>query len=195
METGKSKVDGFVKKEKRWKEIVILLRELILDSGLEEEFKWNLPCYTFKGRNIAIIQTFKSQCALMFFEGYRLSDKKNLLKSPGANSQTAKRIEFGGVDEVLAVKMEVKRFIKEACKLSPLSLEEKPKSEMDIPKEFAEYLAKSAKLKKAFESLTPGRQRQYLMHFASAKQEVTRKARIEKYLPQILNGLGMNDSE
>ncbi len=188
-----AKVRAFIRSEKTWSPVIEALRTIILETGLDEDLKWNLPCYTQGKRNIVIIQPFKEFCALMYFDGYRLTDKKGLLQKPGENSQTARRLEFVDEGEVLKHKAEIKRMIKESLALEPLAKAEKPKAETKIPKEFSERLAKSVKLKKAFDALTPGRQRQYLMHFASAKQEATRIARIEKCLPNILAGLGMNE--
>ncbi len=188
------KVDAFVKSEKTWKAEVKRLRELCLENGLEEDFKWNLPCYTQEGRNITIIQPFKAFCALMYFDGHRLENKKGLLKKPGANSNIAMRIEFTSSEEIEKDKAEIKRLIKESVKLPPLSQAEKPQKETPIAEEFQQLLKKNPKLRKAFEGLTPGRQRMYLMHFSSAKQEATRLARIEKCTPNILKGLGLSES-
>ena len=192
---GNSKVDIFVKKEKKWKEEVILLREIALASGLEEDFKWSLPCYTLNGKNIALIQNFKEFCAFMFFKGFAIKDPKGLMKQPGENSQSARRFEFKSAAEISKSKTVIKSFIKQAIKAeeSDVKLDKKATKQPKMPSEFQEKLDKNKKLKAAFAGLTPGRQRMYLMYFSSAKQAATRTSRVEKCLPQILKGLGLND--
>ncbi|WP_413582853.1 YdeI/OmpD-associated family protein [Bdellovibrio sp. HCB288] len=193
--TEKAKVDSYIKSLKKWQDEVSQIRALVLESGLIEEFKWRLPCYTNAGNNIAIIQNFKDSCALMFFKGVLLKDPKKLLKAPGQNSQTARRLEFTSSAEVKKMKTATKTFIKQAIRIEETGAKvtRKPADPVEMPAEFKQALTKDSKLKKAFQSLTPGRQRLYLMHFASAKQPATRIARIEKYTPNILKGLGMND--
>lgn len=192
---GNSKVDTFIKKEKKWKEEVTLLREIALASGLEEDFKWGLPCYTLGGKNIAITQNFKEFCAFMFFKGFAIKDPKGLMKQPGENSQSARRFEFKSVAEISKSKTVLKSFIKQAIKAeeSDVKLDKKVTKQPKMPSEFQEKLDKNKKLKSAFEKLTPGRQRMYLMFFSSAKQAATRTSRVEKCIPQILKGLGLND--
>lgn len=190
------KVDAFIKSQKAWTAEIKSLRQIALDSGLQEDFKWSLPCYSHDGQNIAIIQNFKNFCALMFFKGHLLKDSKGLLKAPGENSQTARRFEFTSATEISKLKTAIKAYLKEAVKAESLptaKAEKKAPKKQDIPVEFKTKLAGNKKLKAAFEGLTPGRQRLYLMHFASAKQSATRVSRIEKYIPKILKGLGMND--
>lgn len=189
------KVDAFIKSEKKWKDEVQLLRQIALDSGLTEDFKWSLPCYLHDDKNIAIIQNFKNSCALMFFQGSELKDAKKLLKSPGANSQTARRFEFTSVTDIEKVKTAIRSYIKEAVKISGTAVktEKKPAKMPVMPAELKQALDKNKKLKAAFERLTPGRQRLYLMHIESAKQSATRASRVEKCVPRILQGLGLND--
>lgn len=190
-----AKVDAFIKKEKKWKDEVTLLRNIALANGLEEDFKWNLPTYTLNGKNIAIIQNFKEFCAFMFFKGFAVKDPKGLMKQPGENSQSARRFEFKSVAEITKCKTVMKAFIKQAIKAeeSDVKLDKKATKQPKMPSEFQEKLDKNKKLKAAFEGLTPGRQRMYLMHFSSAKQSATRTSRVEKYVPKILKGLGMMD--
>ena len=189
------KVDAFIKNEKKWKEEVKLLRQIALESGLEEELKWRLPCYSLNEKNIAITQNFKDFCAFMFFKGFALKDPKGLLKQPGENSQTARRLEFTSVAEISKMKATIKAFIKEAIKAeeSNIKPDKKETKKPAVPAEFKKELAKNKKLKAAFDGLTPGRQRLYLMHFSSAKQSATRSARVEKCIPKILKGQGLND--
>jgi uncharacterized protein YdeI (YjbR/CyaY-like superfamily) len=189
------KVDAYVKNQKTWSDEVKLLRELALDCGLQEDFKWSQPCYTSDGENIAIIQSFKNFCALMFFNGYLLKDPKKLLKAPGENSQSARRLEFTSTAEITKAKATIKAFVKETIKLAKSGEvpEKKPSKLPAMPAEFKTALAENKKLKAAFEKLTPGRQRLYLIHFSSAKQADTRISRIEKATPKILKGLGLNE--
>lgn len=189
------KVDAYLKARKQWTEEIKLLREIVLECNLEEELKWRLPCYTNNDKNIVIIQDFKNFCALMFFNGHLLKDPKGLLKAPGENSQTARRFEFTSVSDILKLKSTIKAYIKEAIKAEdlPVKAEKKPTKAQPVPAEFKEIMASNKKLKTAFEKLTPGRQRHYLMHFSSAKQSATRISRIEKCVPRILKGLGLND--
>lgn len=190
-----TKVDAFIKSEKQWKNEVQLLREILLDCGLQEDFKWRFPCYTNEEKNIAIIQTFKGFCALMFFNGVQLKDSKGLLKAPGENSQTSRRFEFTSVDEIAKSKPAIRAFIKEALKIkdSAEAPVKKAPQALKVPTEFQKELDKNKKLKAAFGKLTPGRQRLYLIHISSAKQAATRVSRIEKCIPKILKGLGLND--
>jgi uncharacterized protein YdeI (YjbR/CyaY-like superfamily) len=189
------KVDAFIKNAKQWAQEYNSLRQLALASGLQEDFKWGLPCYTNDGNNIAIIQGFKNCCALMFFKGHLLKDAKGLLKAPGENSQTARRFEFSNLAEVTKSKAAIKTYLKEAIQAEELPTPSKKTAakKQSVPVEFKEKLASNKKLKDAFEKLTPGRQRHYLMHFSSAKQAATRMARIDKCVPRILKGLGLTD--
>ena len=195
MSSGNIKVDGFIKVTKQWQAEVKALRQIILECDLEEDFKWRFPCYTSGGNNIVIIQVFKNFCALMFFKGHLLKDSKKVLKAPGENSQTARRFEFTSTSEISKAKAVIKSYIKEAVKIEELPTQERKKAspKQTIPSEFKEKLASNTKLRSAFESLTPGRQRHYLKHLSSAKQSATRIARIEKCIPRILKGLGLSD--
>lgn len=190
-----SKVEAYLKSAQQWKAEFQLLRQLSLDAGLQEALKWGLPCYSSDGKNIVIIQGFKNFCTLMFFKGHLLKDSKKLLKASGENSQTARRFEFTNAAEVVKAKATIKAYLKEAIKAETLPAEVKKKApkKQTVPAEFQEKLDTNKKLKVAFEKLTPGRQRLYLMHFSSAKQSETRAARVQKCIPKIMKGLGLTD--
>lgn len=187
-------IDLFLKKEKKWKEEMTLLREIILECSLSEELKWRLPCYTFNESNVVIIQGFKDYCAAMFFKGALLNDTKGLLKSPG-NSQAARQFRFTTTQEIIKNRSKLKSFIKEAIKVEKAGQKVTLKKTEDyhVPKEFQNRLDKNERLKAAFNALTPGRQRAYLFYFSSAKQSKTVEARIEKCMNQILQGKGLKD--
>ncbi|UYL07239.1 YdeI/OmpD-associated family protein [Bdellovibrio sp. SKB1291214] len=191
----KSKVDAFIKSEKVWPNEAKLMREVCLECDLQEDFKWRFPCYTRNGKNLIMIQTFKNMCALMFFNGVLLKDPKKILKSPGDNSQIVKRLEFHSLSDVKKVRADMKALIKQAIKVndSGAKVVKSAPKKLTMPEELQAALNKNKKLKIAFEKLTPGRQRLYTMHIASAKQEATRIARVEKCVPKILKGLGLHD--
>jgi len=169
------------------------LRSIILDCGLDEELKWGKPCFSFEGKNVAIIQPFKAHCSLMFFKGLLLQDTHGLLRSQGQNTQSALRLEF--TSEAQVKKAVVKSYVNQAkaVEKAGLSVEFKAKRELELPEELTQILKKDRKLAKAFYSLTPGRQRGYVLHFTGAKQSRTRIARIEKCASNILAGKGMHD--
>jgi uncharacterized protein YdeI (YjbR/CyaY-like superfamily) len=189
------KVDFFFNKAKKWQEEFQKLRVIILDCGLTEELKWGQPCYQFEKKNIVLIHGFKEYCALLFFKGALLKDKKNILIQQTENVQAARQIRFTNVQEIVKMKTTIKAYIKEAIAVEQagLKVEMKKTSQFTMPDEFKKRLAKNGSLKKAFNALTPGRQRGYLLHFSSAKQSKTREARIEKYVPKILEGKGLED--
>lgn len=189
------KVAWFFEKAGKWQSEVKLLRTIVLDCGLNEELKWGCPCYTFQGANIVLIHTFKEYCALLFFKGALLKDPKKILIQQTKNVQAARQIRFTNLKEVTRLKTALKTYVYNAVKAeeSGLKVKLKKTAEFEMPEEFQKKLDKSAALKKAFYSLTPGRQRGYLLHFSSAKQAKTREARIEKYTKQILNGKGLED--
>ncbi|MDX2055655.1 MAG: YdeI/OmpD-associated family protein [Polyangiaceae bacterium] len=186
-------VDAFVSRAKAWRGEIEKLRSLLMECGLEEELKWGKPCYAIGGKNVAIIQPFKEHCSLMFFKGALLKDTHGLLRSQGENTQSALRLEFRSEAEI--VKATVKSYVKQAiaAEKAGLAVEFKAKEELTLPAELTDILKKNGKLAKAFNALTPGRKRAYVMHFTGAKQSQTRTARIEKCIPKILAGLGMND--
>jgi uncharacterized protein YdeI (YjbR/CyaY-like superfamily) len=188
------KVDWFFKKG-QWQEEFEKLRMIVLDCGLTEELKWGCPCYTFQKRNIVLIHGFKEYCALLFFKGALLKDAKGILIQQTENVQAARQIRFTNVREIIKLKTIVKAYIKEAIEVEKAGVKVnlKKTAEFKMPEEFQNKLNESPTLKRAFAALTPGRQRGYLLHFSAAKQSKTRKARIEKAVPQILTGKGLND--
>jgi uncharacterized protein YdeI (YjbR/CyaY-like superfamily) len=187
------KVDAFLSRAKRWRGEMQKLRSALLDAGLEEDIKWGKPCFMFEGANVAIIQPFKEHCSLMFFKGSLLRDTHGLLRSQGKNTQSALRLEFKSEAEVrpAVVKSYAKQAI--AAEKAGLKVDFKAKRELELPAELTQTLRKNRKLAKAFAALTPGRQRSYVLYFTSAKQSETRAARIEKSIPGILAGVGMNE--
>lgn len=189
------KVDFYFTKAKQWKEAVEQLRMIILDCGLTEELKWGCPCYTLDGKNIVLIHDFKEYSAVLFFKGALLKDPKGVLVQQTKNVQSARQVRFTSVSEVLKLEPALRALIKEAIKAEKagLKVELKQSDEFEMAEEFRSRLKKNASLKKAFEALTPGRQRGYLLYFSSAKQSKTREERVEKCAPQILRGKGLND--
>ncbi|MGN6647571.1 MAG: YdeI/OmpD-associated family protein [Cytophaga sp.] len=189
------KVDFYFTKAKTWQEEIELLREIVLDCDLNEVLKWGCPCYTFEDSNIVLIHTFKEYCALLFFKGALMKAPKDILIQQTANVQAARQMRFTSAKEITKLKTSIKAYIKEAIAIEKagLKVELKKTSEFEMPEEFKQVLKEDAALKKAFKTLTPGRQRAYLLHFSSAKQSKTREARIEKCIPDILEGKGLND--
>jgi uncharacterized protein YdeI (YjbR/CyaY-like superfamily) len=189
------KVDWFFSKAGKWQKEFEQLRKIILDSGMTEELKWGQPCYTFEKRNIVLIHGFKEYCALLFFKGALLKDPKGILIRQTENVQSARQVRFTSVREIVKLKAKLKALIYEAAEVEEVGqkVNFKKTSEYKIPEEFQKKLNKSAALKKAFQALTPGRQRGYLLYFSSAKQSKTRAARVEKYVPHILDGMGLDD--
>lgn len=187
------KVDAFVARAKAWRGEMEKLRSILLECGLDEDVKWGKPCYAHEGSNIAIIQPFKEQCALMFFKGALLEDTHGRLRSQGENTQSAMRLEFTNEAEVS--KAVIKAYVKQAIAVEKagLTVDFKAKRALDLPDELTQMLEKDRKLAKAFHALTPGRQRSYVLHITGAKQSATRAARIEKCVPKILAGLGFNE--
>ena len=189
------KVDGFLKRAKTWQEEFEQLRLLLLDSGLSEEFKWGKPCYTLDGDNIVLMHGFKNYCALLFFKGVLLKDAAGILVSQTKNTQATRQIRFTDVDEIVEMEHILKAYIKEAIEVEKagLEVEYKETAEFEVPIEFQNKIDKDPDFKAAFEALTPGRQRGYLLYFSGAKQSKTRTSRIEKYEAQILDGKGLDD--
>lgn len=189
-----SKVDAFIRKTEQWEEEIEYLRKICLDCKLTEELKWGKPCYSYQGSNIVIIQPFKQSCALMFFKGILLKDSEDILEKPGKNSRIARRIPFTSVNEIIEKESILKSYIFEAIEAEKEGVEiEVDKKPEPTPEELQKRLDNNAALKKAFEALTPGRQRAYKLYFSAAKQSKTRDSRIEKYIPKILEGKGLND--
>lgn len=189
------KVDFYFTKAKNWQEELEQMRAIALDCDLSEELKWGVPCYTFNKSNIVLIHVFKEYCAFLFFKGALLKDTKGILVQQTQNVQAARQIRFTNVKEIVKLKAVLKAYIHEAIEVEKagLKVELKKTEEFTMPEEFEKKLSKNPALKKAFYALTPGRQRGYLLFFSSAKQTKTREARIEKCIPDILIGKGLND--
>lgn len=189
------KVDFFFNKATNWQEEYSELRMLVLDCGLTEELKWGCPCYTLQKSNIVLIHGFKNYCALLFMQGAILKDAKRILVQQTKNVQSARQIRFTNIQEILKSKTTIKAYIKEAIEVDKagLKVELKKTTEYKIPEEFQNVLDDMPELKTAFQALTPGRQRGYLLYFSAPKQVKTIEARIEKYLQQILDGKGLDD--
>lgn len=189
------KVNWFFDKTSKWQESYSELRDIVLDCGLKEELKWGCPCYTNDSSNIVLIHGFKDYCALLFMQGALLTDKKKWLVQQTENVQSARQLRFKTVDEIIKNKAAIKSYIKEAIKISKAGkkVELKKTTEYKVPEEFQIVLADMPELKTAFESLTPGRQRGYLLFFSAPKQAKTRESRIEKYIDKILKGKGIDD--
>jgi uncharacterized protein YdeI (YjbR/CyaY-like superfamily) len=189
------KVDFFFNKAKNWQKEFEKLRMIILDCELTEELKWGQPCYTFQKSNIVLIHGFKEYCALLFFKGALLSDANSILIQQTENVQAARQIRFTNVQEIDKMEKILKAYIYEAIEVERAGLKVKLKktSDFKIPEEFQNKLDKKPALKKAFNALTPGRQRAYIFYFSQPKQAKTRESRIEKYMQQILNGKGLDD--
>ena len=188
-------VDRFLERAEKWKEEMKLLRKTCLDCGLTEDFKWMHPCYTLKGKNVVLIHEFKEYCALLFHKGALLKDTENILVRQTENVQAARQIRFTNIDEIIALESTIKAYIFEAIEVEKAGLEVKMKkvSEFNMPEELQLKFKEDPSLKTAFEALTPGRQRGYLLYFSQAKQSKTRESRIEKYIPKIFDGKGVND--
>ncbi len=189
------KVNFYFTKAKSWQEEIKKLRTIVLDCHLTEELKWGCPCYTFEGSNIVLIHVFKEYCAVLFFKGVLLKDPRGILIQQTENVQTARQIRFTSVQEITRLKPVLKAYIFEAVEVEEagLKVDLKKTTEFTMPEEFQKKLDKNASLKTAFEALTPGRQRGYLLHFSAPKQSKTRESRVEKCMKQILNGKGLND--
>ena len=189
------KVDAFLRKAKKWQQEFTKLRTIILDCELSEELKWGCPCYTFENRNVLLIHGFKEYCALLFFKGALLRDAKRILIQQTENVQAARQIRFRNVREVVELEPVLKAYIHEAreAEQAGLQVNFKKTAEFRMPEEFQKKLDEIPALKTAFAALTPGRQRAYLLHFSQPKQSKTRESRVEKCVPQILDGKGLND--
>ncbi len=188
-------VDIFIEKAKQWQEELTQLRNIILDCDLTEELKWGQPCYTYNNKNLIILGGFKDFCVISFFKGVLLIDSEKILIQQGENSQSARAIKFTNTKQIIDLAPVIKSYIFEAIEVekSGLKVEYKKPEEYDIPTELEEKIASDSAFKEAFNELTPGRQKAYLLHFSSAKQSKTRMNRIEKYTGRILNGKGIND--
>jgi uncharacterized protein YdeI (YjbR/CyaY-like superfamily) len=182
-------------KVNHWRAELEQLRSLVLGSGLSEELKWGVPCYTLENNNIVLIHAFKEYCALLFFKGALMKDPKGILIQQTENVQAGRQIRFSNPKEVRDMEATLKAYLQEAIAVEKagLKVEYKKTEEFSVPEEFQTKLNELPALKTAFDALTPGRQRGYLLHFAAPKQSKTRESRIEKYIPKILNGEGLHD--
>lgn len=195
------KVNFYFTKAEKWQSEIEKLRTIVLGCKLTEELKWGVPCYTLltsdgeKEGNIVLIHTFKNYCALLFFKGALLKDTNGILIQQTKNVQAARQIRFTSVQEIVKMKTIIKAYITEAIEIEKAGLKVtlKKSSEFVLPEEFKQKLDKTSALKMAFEALTPGRQRAYTLYFSAAKQSKTRESRVEKCIPQILNGKGLDD--
>ena len=179
----------------KWQEELEQLRTIVLGCGLTEELKWGVPCYAFEKNNIVLIHVFKEYCALLFFKGALLKDTHGILVQQTENVQAARQIRFTNVQEIIKQKTFLKAYIYEAIEVEEAGLKVplKKTTEFTISEEFQTKLKKNPALKTAFNALTPGRQRGYLLHFSSPKQSKTRESRVEKCMQLILKGKGLND--
>ena len=184
---------AYIKRSEKWPDVMTALRPILLGLGLTEEIKWGKPCYSHEGRNIVILQEMKEFLALMFFKGALLSDREGVLEEQGPNSRSARRIRFTSVEDVARLADTIRVYIEEAVDIEAAGLEVGPAPEFVFAEELQSRLDQDPAFKAAFESLTPGRQREYNLHFSDAKQAKTREARVEKYAPKILDGKGFRD--
>jgi hypothetical protein len=190
------KVDQFLDKLTKWKAEMTLLREIVLTSNrLVEDYKWMHPCYTLSGKNVVLIHEFKEYCALLFHKGVLLKDPEGILIQQTENVQSARQLRFTNIDDIRKLEPVIVAYINEAIAIEASGAKVVLKETTDyfVPEEFQQRLDEDSILKRAFESLTPGRQRAYLFYFSQAKQSKTREARIEKYLPNIYRGKGIDD--
>jgi uncharacterized protein YdeI (YjbR/CyaY-like superfamily) len=189
------KVEFFFKKAEKWQDEFNHLRLIILDCGLSEELKWGVPCYTLQGKNILLIHGFNEYCAILFHKGVLLQDPNGILIQQTENVQSARQIRFTNVQQIAELEPILKEYIYQAIEVEKAGLKVnfKEPAEFNIPEEFLSKLEEVPGLQDAFDALTPGRQRGYLLHFSQPKQSKTRAARVEKWLPHILEGKGMDD--
>lgn len=189
------KVDFYFSKPTRWQKEIAKLRTIVLDCGLTEMLKWGVPCYMFQKSNIVLIHVFKEYCALLFFKGVLLNDTDGILIQQTKNVQVARQIRFTNTREIAKMEAIVKAYIYEAIEVenAGVKVNVKKTAEYAIPEEFQKKLNKSPALKTAFNALTPGRQRGYLLYFSAPKQSKTRESRVDKCVQQILHGKGLDD--
>ncbi len=196
MATGRNpRFETYFAKRQTWHDEFIALREILLSCGLDEELKWRQPCYTHGGANIVILSGFKKFCALGFFKGSLMPDPKNILESPGPNSRAVKLVRFTGLAEVTARRATLKSYIRAAIKIakSGEKVDFSANKKITLPDELYDYLKRNPDVKKAWDALTPGRKRSWVMHLESARQSKTRETRIAKAKAKIMLGLGMGE--
>ncbi|GGO03508.1 YdeI/OmpD-associated family protein [Saccharibacillus kuerlensis] len=189
------KVDAFLEREERWREEFVKLRSLALNTEMTEELKWGQPCYTINGGNVLLIHGFKEYCAILFIKGALLQDNERMLIQQTQKVQAGRQLRFENVREIEDRQGEIEAYMREAIEIEKagLKVELKSSEEFAVPEELETRFASDAALKEAFEGLTPGRQRAYLLHFLEPKQSKTRVARIDKHAPRIMEGKGLND--
>ncbi|MYM27645.1 hypothetical protein GTP58_04870 [Duganella sp. CY15W] len=189
------KVDAFMHRATNWQAEFAALREIILSSDLSEELKWGQPCYTLDGQNVVLMHGFKDYCALLFFKGALMKDPKNILVQQTENVQAARQVRFTSLDQITKLEKTLKSYVKNAIELeqSGAKVAFKKTAEFSFPEELERKMDEIPALRTAFEELTPGRQRGYLLHFSSAKQAKTRESRIDKCVQRILAGKGLDD--
>lgn len=187
------KVDAYIARSQKWPQEMAALQAILLDCGLAEDIKWGKPCYAHDGSNVAIMQEMNDFLSLMFFKGALMKDPAKVLRSQGANSRSALRMEFGSVDEITDSADTLRAYVADAIRVEESGLEVGPPPELVLAEELAERLNGDPALKAAFEALTPGRRREYNLYVTDAKQSSTRAARVEKFVPQILAGKGMRE--
>ncbi len=195
MKSDKKNVEVFFEQLNHWQAELICLRTILLESALEETLKWGAPCYTFKKKNVAIIGGFKTNFVLSFFKGVLLKDTQKILHPPGENTRSARVIRFTNIQQIMTQKATILAYIEEAIELEKAGSKvvfQKTKKQ-EYPEEFLKILAETPTLSVAFERLTPGRKRGYLLFFSAPKQAKTQRARIMKCIPKILEGRGLND--
>lgn len=189
------KVDAYLERRDSWQEEFALLRRILLDTGLTEDLKWGEPCYALDDANVVLIHGFKEYCALLFFKGALMKDPADILIQQTKNVQAARQIRFTGAAQISGMENVLKAYVAEAAEIerSGAKVDFKKTDDFAVPEEFQIRIDSTPSLKTAFEALTPGRQRAYLLHFAQPKQAKTRESRIDKAMPQILAGKGLND--
>jgi uncharacterized protein YdeI (YjbR/CyaY-like superfamily) len=195
MNTANPKVDFYFNKAEKWQEELEKLRTIILDCPLTEELKWGVPCYTFQKSNIVLVHVFKEYCAILFVKGALLRDAEGILIQQTENVQAARQIRFTNAQQIAEMETILKAYIYEAIEVEKagLKVNYKKASEFSMPEEFINKLEEVPGLQDAFDALTPGRQRAYILYFSAPKQSKTRESRVEKYMQNILNGKGLND--
>jgi uncharacterized protein YdeI (YjbR/CyaY-like superfamily) len=188
------KVDAFFKDADQWQAEMLALRKILLSCGLGEELKWSKPCYTFNGGNVIVIQGFKAYCALLFFKGAVLKDPHKMLVKTGPNTVVGRQIRFTDVREITKQESILKAYIQQAIEAEKAGLKvDVEKAPVKVPAELQKKLNEDSALRTAFAALTPGRQRGYIFYFSQPKQSQTREARIEKCIPLIFDGIGLQD--
>ena len=189
------KVDEFIRTAGKWKDEFIKLRAIALSCKVEEDLKWGVPCYSLQDKNIVLIHGFRDYCALLFFKGALMKDPAGILISQSENVQASRQIRFNGIEEITALESTLKKYIDQAIEIerSGMKVDFKATADFTVPEELNRKFACDEAFKTAFYSLTPGRQRAYILYFSQAKQDKTREARIEKNVGRIMEGKGLND--